>query len=60
MSANTRIRGACKLCKHSCLFYGGQHKYPTGVWCIARNGKIRKAPKEALNCKWFEEKIMEK
>ena len=49
-----RIKGICKSCKHSSLHYGGS-KYPaTGVWCSARNGRLKKtkAPKE---CDFYEE-----
>ena len=53
MSNNTRIRGACKLCKGSSLFYGGGSDKPTGVWCIGKNGRVKHPPKEPKDCKWF-------
>lgn len=56
MSANTRIRGACKLCRLSYLYYGGGKGNVTGVRCVAKNGRVKNPPKKSKDCKWFEPK----
>jgi len=46
-----RIKGICKTCRHSSLYYGNG-KSATGVWCVAKNGRLKKFPKE---CGFYKE-----
>lgn len=51
-----RIKGICKTCVHSWLYYGN-NKTATGVWCLARYGRrLQKEPKE---CDYYEEEVTE-
>lgn len=41
---------ACRGCKYFCEYYGRKDKkgrfVTTGNWCVKRNGKVKKPPKQ--------------
>lgn len=45
MSYKTRLRNLCKTCKYATKYYGDTNNV-TNIWCVSRNGTVKKQPKQ--------------
>lgn len=54
MSYRTRPRNLCKTCDYATKYYGDRQNV-TGIWCVKRNGRVKKQPKK---CKMYNDASM--